>query len=109
MAAVGDNACGPLSRLGTQYKRSETKRKEFTVAANSFIRTNMYARAAPPRLRVNVPELRHCTDNGAMIAAAGWKAYTRQEFASLAIEPFAQHLRPKTMPVTEAPTFALTT
>jgi putative phage-type endonuclease len=37
LAAIGDNACGILPRLGTQYKRSETKRKEFTVEANTFM------------------------------------------------------------------------
>lgn len=79
------------------------------VAANSLLRTTMYDHAATHRFCVHVPELRYCTDNGAMIAAAGWNAFTHQEFASLDIEPFAQHPRPKTMPVTEAPTFALTT
>lgn len=37
MAAIGDNACGVIESAGFQYKRSETKRKEFTVAANTFM------------------------------------------------------------------------
>ena len=66
------------------------------VAANSFLRTTMDEYAAAHRFRVFVPELHHCTDNGAMIAAAGWNAYTRQEFASLDIEPFSQQqLKPQ--------------
>ncbi len=44
------------------------------VAANSVLRAEM-ARAARGRgLEVRVPALRYCTDNAAMIAAAGWAA-----------------------------------
>ncbi|HHZ83594.1 MAG TPA: tRNA (adenosine(37)-N6)-threonylcarbamoyltransferase complex transferase subunit TsaD [Nitrospirales bacterium] len=86
------------------------------VAANSLLRKTMADRAATHQFRVHVPELRHCTDNGAMIAAAGWNAYTHREFASLDIEPFAQQPlrdRPETMiscgTVNELPTCVLTT
>lgn len=37
MAAVGDNACGIIKDANFQYKRGQTKRKEFTVAANTFM------------------------------------------------------------------------
>lgn len=82
------------------------------VAANSLLRTTMHDRATAHRFRVHIPELRYCTDNGAMIAAAGWNAYTRQEFASLDIEPFAQQplgARSATMATTETTTCVLTT
>ena len=85
------------------------------VAANSRLRTTMYEHAAIHGFRVHTPALQHCTDNGAMIAAAGWNAYTQQQFASLDIEPFAQQRvkdRPETMPICgtipeKAPTRAL--
>ncbi len=86
------------------------------VAANSFLRTTMHDQAVAHRFRIHVPELQYCTDNGAMIAAAGWDAYTRQEFAALNIEPFAQRpLRDRSTTMascgtaTEASTYTLTT
>ncbi len=47
------------------------------VAANSLLRTTMKERAEAKGLKFHCPELIYCTDNGAMIAAAGY-----HEFAS---------------------------
>jgi N6-L-threonylcarbamoyladenine synthase len=86
------------------------------VAANSLLRTTMYDHTATHHLHLHFPEPRYCTDNGAMIAAAGWNAYTRKNFAPLDTEPFAKQplrKRPDTMiacePTTETSTCAMTT
>ncbi|MBI9080634.1 MAG: tRNA (adenosine(37)-N6)-threonylcarbamoyltransferase complex transferase subunit TsaD [Pseudodesulfovibrio sp.] len=42
------------------------------VAANSMLRETMRRVAAKNRLELTLPELSLCTDNGAMIAYAGW-------------------------------------
>jgi N6-L-threonylcarbamoyladenine synthase len=42
------------------------------VAANSRLRRRVSEEAAARDLRVFLPPLELCTDNGAMIAAAGW-------------------------------------
>ena len=60
------------------------------VAANSSLRHNMRTAAAKEGIRLHHPHPRHCTDNGAMIAAAGWTAYAEKQFAALDVEPFAQ-------------------
>ncbi len=49
LAAVGDNAIGVLEGCGFQYKRSQTKRKEFTVAANTFM-TMRGSKYTPPKV-----------------------------------------------------------
>jgi N6-L-threonylcarbamoyladenine synthase len=41
------------------------------VAANSLLRSRVFELGIEENLRVNVPSKRYCTDNGAMIAAAG--------------------------------------
>jgi len=48
MAALGENAVGIIESCGFQYKRSQTKRKEFTVAANQFI-TMRGSKWTPPK------------------------------------------------------------
>lgn len=45
------------------------------VAANSALRAEMGRAAEARGLEVRVPPLRYCTDNAAMIAAAGWAAH----------------------------------
>jgi len=48
LAAVGENAVGILPNLGTQYKRSEVKKKEYVVSATSYfqMRNSKYT---PPK------------------------------------------------------------
>ena len=45
------------------------------VAANSLLRTTMKERAEAKGLKFHCPELIYCTDNGAMIAAAGYHEF----------------------------------
>jgi len=47
------------------------------VAANSRLRALLAQRGASAGLRVHLPEKRLCTDNGAMIAVAGYEAFRR--------------------------------
>jgi N6-L-threonylcarbamoyladenine synthase len=47
------------------------------VAANSRLRALCKARAEERGLNMYLPPVRLCTDNGAMIAVAGYEAYRR--------------------------------
>ena len=53
------------------------------VAANSLLRETMKERAEAKGLRFHCPELIYCTDNGAMIAAAGFHEYKAGRRADL--------------------------
>jgi len=67
------------------------------VSANSRLRTLLQERAASEGLRLSIPPLAYCTDNAAMIAAAGRQALRAGPGASLDLDaqasltsPFAQ-------------------
>ncbi|HEY0096109.1 MAG TPA: tRNA (adenosine(37)-N6)-threonylcarbamoyltransferase complex transferase subunit TsaD, partial [Archangium sp.] len=47
------------------------------VAANSRLRSLSQERAAERNLKLFLPPVRLCTDNGAMIAVAGYEAWRR--------------------------------
>ncbi len=55
------------------------------VAANSRLRSLAAERAAERKVELFLPPTRLCTDNGAMIAAAGFQAYQRGVRADLAL------------------------
>jgi tRNA N6-adenosine threonylcarbamoyltransferase len=59
------------------------------VAANSELREALAREAGGLGVRVHVPPLRRCTDNGAMIAAAGWRRLARGERADVALNATA--------------------
>lgn len=51
------------------------------VAANSGLRSAFQARCADAGIRLHYPPLSYCTDNGAMIACAGYYRYRKGEFS----------------------------
>ena len=55
------------------------------VAANQGLRERIFEEAKKQNVEVTFPEMRYCTDNAAMIAAAGYYAYKRGDVSSLLI------------------------
>lgn len=56
------------------------------VSANSRLRARLAERAAVEGIELGLPALSYCTDNAAMIAAAGQRALVQGKVASLACE-----------------------
>lgn len=52
------------------------------VSANSRLRAALHARAEKEGIRLALPRMQFCTDNAAMVAAAGWWAYQERRWAS---------------------------
>ncbi|WP_048600889.1 tRNA (adenosine(37)-N6)-threonylcarbamoyltransferase complex transferase subunit TsaD [Rubeoparvulum massiliense] len=64
------------------------------VAANQGLRKRLEAEASQRDLELLAPPIALCTDNGAMIAAAGTISYERGEFSSYDINAIPQLLLP---------------
>lgn len=58
------------------------------VSANKYLRETMSLEADKNGIDVYCPELKYCTDNAAMIAAAGYFEYLKGNFASLDLNAF---------------------
>ena len=56
------------------------------VSANSRLRTLLQKHASEKGIRLSLPPLSYCTDNAAMIALAGQRAYARGRFATWELE-----------------------
>ncbi len=56
------------------------------VAANRRLRERLAEETAYNRLELHLPELRYCTDNAVMIAAAGYQVWKRQGFCQNPLE-----------------------
>ncbi|MGL6022018.1 MAG: tRNA (adenosine(37)-N6)-threonylcarbamoyltransferase complex transferase subunit TsaD [Chitinophagaceae bacterium] len=55
------------------------------VSANSYLRKKVFEKAQEKQYQIYIPELQFCTDNGGMIAFAGYQKYLHHDFASLSI------------------------
>lgn len=64
------------------------------VSANSRLRTVLQQRAASEDLRLSLPSVAFCTDNAAMIAAAGRQALRSGHHASLGLDAQASMVSP---------------
>ena len=79
--AIVDVLVAKLCRAAVQYNVKAIS-VVGGVAANSRLREKLEAQALADKLDVSLPSRALCTDNGAMIAAAGLRKLQRQEFAS---------------------------
>ncbi len=59
------------------------------VSANSVLREKVQAMAEKHGFEYHIPRLSYCTDNGAMIAAAGRLKFELGQFDDLSLKPFA--------------------
>lgn len=59
------------------------------VAANGLLRALLCDRLGRRGITVHIPQPAFCTDNGAMVAAAGYRLYLAGRFASLDLAPQA--------------------
>jgi N6-L-threonylcarbamoyladenine synthase len=58
------------------------------VSANSRLRALLQERAQESGIRLSIPPLRFCTDNAAMVAAAGQQAFAQGHRIAIDAEPF---------------------
>ena len=64
------------------------------VAANSRLRARLTERVAGEGIELGLPALSYCTDNAAMIAAAGQRALEQGRLASFECEAMPNHALP---------------
>lgn len=60
------------------------------VAANSAVREEMTKLCEKEKVKLSIPDLKYCTDNGAMIAAAGYYTYKDGREADLKLNSVSQ-------------------
>lgn len=61
------------------------------VSANSGLRNRFEELCLQAGIRLAMPTLRLCTDNGAMVARAGWERYVHQkQFSTLGVDAFSR-------------------
>ena len=70
---------------GAREKNVKTVTAGGGVVANGYLREKLKAACDKERLKLILPEKRHCTDNAAMIAAEGLLQYRAGNFAPLTL------------------------
>ena len=71
------------TRLAAKEKQAKTVLLAGGVAANSLLRSRLAAALQEDGRQLLFPPLVLCTDNAAMVAAAGWDLYEQRKFAGL--------------------------
>ena len=57
------------------------------VSANGYLRTKIEELALKYSVNLGIPDLKYCTDNAAMIGAAAYYLYLKQDFSDLDLQP----------------------
>jgi N6-L-threonylcarbamoyladenine synthase len=57
------------------------------VSANSLLRTQLKETGAENNWKVFIPKFEYCTDNAAMIAAAAYYKFLKQDFCTITVTP----------------------
>jgi len=74
--------------LAVQHSGTETLDVVGGVSANTRLRALLQERARALRIRLSIPPVRFCTDNAAMVAAAGRTALAAGHRLTVDAEPF---------------------
>jgi len=73
-----------LRKTKEAIKQTKTKRLIIAggVSANQYLRKEMEGLAKEENIKLLIPSMKYCTDNGTMIGAAAYHLYIKKEFAS---------------------------
>jgi N6-L-threonylcarbamoyladenine synthase len=61
------------------------------VAANKLLRKTLEEELSKREIKLFYPEIKYCTDNAAMVGAAGYHYYNQNRFADLSVDAYAHN------------------